>query len=127
MTTIQEIRDELDGSDKGFIPDKDLMKRMRKSRIIAAYCPDNRNVFVFGYAKGVVRINQGFSIDGDKVISSDTDDDEIFLRAIRNRNRDDLGPVRLSFEINADHEVFSIIEDDELFSLGVIFQLEDKI
>ncbi len=122
--TLEDVRDALDGMSRRDIPSTALVRAMRAANIVAAYCPDDRRVWIFGAASGEIPIGKGAAVSAGEVRLSEADDAPGFLRALRNTVRDDVGPVRLSFETNAEHEVFSALEGDTLFSLGVIFSVQ---
>lgn len=122
---IINIRDALEGMSRKDVISPDLIRAMRDQKIVIAYCPDNMRVWVLGAVTAELRINRGFVVSTRGATPHENDDEPGFLRALRDQIRDDVGPVRLSFETNAPHEVFSVLDGDELFSLGVILSLED--
>lgn len=122
---ITDVRDALDGMNRKDVISQDLIKSMKRANLVIAYCPDNMRVWVFGAVTGNLRINKGFIVSHEGITMTESDEDAGFLRALRDANRDDVGPVRLSFETNSPHEVFSVLEDDEMFSLGVVLDLNN--
>lgn len=123
--TVEDVRIALDGMSKTDAPDPELLRGMRRSGIVAAYCPDRTKVWVFGALKGEFRVNRGFALNREGVRPTESDDEPGFLRALRDQDRDDVGSVDLSFETNSPHEVFCVIDGDRMFSLGVILDLNN--
>lgn len=122
---VEDVRIALDGMNKMDAPAPDLLRGMRQAGIVAAYCPDRTKVWVFGALKGEMRVNRGFTLSPSGIRPSENDDEPGFLRALRDQDRDDVGPVDLSFETNSPHEVFCVIDGDRMFSLGVILDMNN--
>lgn len=122
---VDDVRDALDGMQRSDEISADFRKRMAAHGIVAAFCPNSRTVEVFGASTGEFRIGKGFVASSSGLRPSEADDDHGFLRAVRGTDRPDYGPVPLSFETNTNHEPFSVLDDDSLFCLGVVFSLND--
>lgn len=122
---VDDVRDALDGMQRSDEIRAELKREMAAHGIVAAFCPDSRTVSVFGAVSGDFRIGKGFVVSSAGIRPSEADDDHGFLRAVRGADRRDYGPVPLSFETNTDHELFSVLDDDSLFCLGLVFNMNN--
>lgn len=122
---VNDVRDALDGMQRSDEISQDFRKRLASEGLVVAYCRDSRTVAIIGAVSGEFRIGKGLVISRDRVRESEADDDYGFLRAVRGADLREYGPVPLSFETNTDHEPFSVLDEDSLFCLGIVFSVRE--
>lgn len=121
-----DVRDELDGMERTDEINQDLIKSMRESGLVSAVCLENSKVRIFGAFNGYVRVNRGFVVTENGLRPTEIDNEEGFFRAVRAAETRNFGMVPYSFETNTNHEVFSVIDNDSLFCLGIIFRIPEE-